>query len=183
MGFCKALLLLGGESLVHRAARMALAAGVDSCVVTVPPPPLQDDVIHAVDGLSVHIVANQRMEEGLIGSVRTVLECFAEPIEKLALLPVDCPLASVELLQQVLAAVNNEHVIAAPEREGHFGHPIAFGRAHIANLFSAMADRGARSLLKSAGAEIRTVPCNDDLAFANVNTVESLNRFGLQRPR
>ena len=74
LGRPKQLLTREGETLVHRAARLALASGASRVLVVVGAK--ADDVARAVSDLTVECVVNAQWRTGLAGSVRIAAEAL-----------------------------------------------------------------------------------------------------------
>lgn len=160
LGRPKQLLALGGEPLVHRAARLALEAGATPVWVV-----LGADggaVRAAVADLPVRCVYNAEWEEGVASSIRSgVVAAGAwEPAPTaLLVLLVDQPRVDAPLLERLLA----EHR-AAPGRRvacaygGGLGVPALFPAADFQALGRLRGDRGARALLRDAREAVIAVP-------------------------
>mgnify|MGYP006198170919 CR=1 FL=1 len=89
LGRPKQLLTRDGETLVHRAARLAVASGAARVRVIVGAH--ADDVVAAVRDLPVECLVNPRWNEGLAGSVRVAVNALAAHDRATLLLTCDQP--------------------------------------------------------------------------------------------
>jgi len=60
----------------------------------------------------------------------------------------DMPYLQPETIQALAGAIGQGAQIAAPVWQGRRGNPVAFGRAHLADLLRLHGDEGARGLLR-----------------------------------
>ncbi|MFH1809108.1 MAG: XdhC family protein [Pseudomonadota bacterium] len=178
MGQPKALLMLDGETLVHRLARISLEAGARPCLVTVPSDATGAAIRAAVADLDVVPVENRRPQQGLIGSIRTALDLVGDAAGALAVAPVDCPFFDAELLRTLIQEASTSHV-AVPEHDGRTGHPAVFGRGLFASLRDATADAGAAAVVEHEGARVQRVAVADPRVLCDLDTPDEAQRYGI----
>jgi molybdenum cofactor cytidylyltransferase len=70
----------------------------------------------------------------------------------------DMPFIQSSSIERVIAGLE-EGGISVPVQDGHYGHPVAFGRAFGPELMALTGDRGAKPLF--AQATVREVPVDD----------------------
>ncbi len=172
LGRPKQSLVLGGETLIERSARVAIEAGLWPVFAVVH----RDAAFaHGLGQRGCRVLVNDQADEGMAASVRCgVRAAMMEP---------DVPGAVILTCDQV--AVRPEHLrslCASPQRicgsryAGKTGVPAYFPAAYFAELLQLTGDAGARDLLRKAAA-LET----EDLAF-DVDTEEDLHvarrRFG-----
>lgn len=146
-GSPKQLARLGGESLLRRAARVALACGPAGCVVVLGAraPRLRRELA----GLGVRVVVNLRWREGLSRSLAAGV----------AALPVEARSVLVLLADQAALGPADLEVLCACWRKAPrrmvatrvgdtLGPPAILPRSHFAALRRLGGDRGARKLLR-----------------------------------
>jgi len=160
LGQPKQLLRLAGESLVHRAARLALAAGCDPVLVVIGARGAA--VAQALAGLGVACVPNPEWREGMAASIRSgvarLRHCDPPPSGLLILLS-DQPAVDADCLRSLLDA-HHEH----PERRVACsyaetpGVPALFPPADWDALLALRGDRGAQALLSADPASLLQVP-------------------------
>jgi len=173
----KQLAELGGEPLVRRAARAALAAGCDPVVVVLGAQ--AGAVAGALAGLPLTQLRNEAWEEGMAGSLRAGLAAADEaaPAARGALLLVaDQPAVDAALLGRLLARFE-EGGAARPVAcayGGSHGVPAILPRSLFPELAALRGDRGAKAVLAAHRAELLEVPFPD--GELDVDTEEDLAR-------
>ena len=175
LGRPKQLLTRDSETLVHRAARLALASGASRVLVVVGAH--ADDIAAAVSDLPVACLVNARWREGLAGSVRLVAKILVNHEGATLLLACDQPALDASHLRALQATA--EHApsgSAATDFDGRVGVP-AWLSADILRHARTLpdGDRGLRGILNAGGFHIAAcdapalahdIDTPDDLAFA-----------------
>jgi molybdenum cofactor cytidylyltransferase len=200
LGQPKQFLIYKGETLIHRAARLALAAGASPVFVIVPPenapapatvtvtPFPSDAYTQALAGLPLTVLANPEAATGLGSSLRlgiTALTTRAPQTERVLLMVCDQPLLREHHLQALLtahagsptgiAAASFQPLGQPPERPGV---PAIFSRKHFPALAAATGDQGARTLLRTL--PITTVPIPE--AATDIDSPEDLRLLETNPP-
>jgi len=143
IGGPKALLRIGGESFLARAARVLAGPGVDAVAAVV-----DRQVLAAQPGAAATLLLNPRPEDGMLSSIlRGLDEAEAAGADAVLLHPVDHPLVEPATVDRVVAGLRGGAVIAVPAHGSRRGHPGGFARAAWAALRAAPAARGARAVL------------------------------------
>jgi nicotine blue oxidoreductase len=176
MGGPKALLTLGTETFLARAARLLRRPGLTRVTAV-----LGHDAerVARESGLSadVHVVVNRRFQEGMLTSILAGLEAAeAEGAEAVLVHPVDHPLVDAETVDAVMAALRAGATIALPSHAGRRGHPAGFARASWAALRAAPAEEGARGVLARHPEWIQHVPAGPH-CLVGVNTPDDYRRL------
>ncbi|HEY3269870.1 MAG TPA: nucleotidyltransferase family protein [Geothrix sp.] len=142
MGGPKALLQLGAETLLHRAARTALAAGCGPVVAVI------GDWNPDLDELDVQTIFNSAAAEGMASSLRLGIAALPPEAEAALLLTVDQPAVDVPLLRRLLAlaAIDPERPAACAYAET-LGIPAVLPRRLFPELMALRGDRGAKTIL------------------------------------
>jgi molybdenum cofactor cytidylyltransferase len=147
LGQPKQLLKREGETLVHRAVRMALATQPARVLLVVGGD--ADAVRAAVAGLDVEITVNTAWEEGLASSVRMAAIALADSQAPCLLLGCDQPALQVSHLQQLLeGAAVSESACAATMHGDAMGIPVVVSPAVLAEARALVGDRGLRAVLQ-----------------------------------
>lgn len=153
LGRPKQLLTRDGETLVHRAARLALASGAARVLVIVGAH--ADDIAAAVGDLPVECLVNARWSEGLAGSVRVAADSLATHAHATLLLTCDQPALDVAHLEALLDAARLASSGAAATRLGdRVGVPAVVAPALLRAALAVQGDRGLRDVLNAAGAGV-----------------------------
>lgn len=158
LGQPKQLVRFRGETLVHRAARLALEAGFAPVHAVIGAE--REAVAAALSDLPVTCVLNSEWPTGLAGSIRAGA----------AHLPAGC--AGVLLLVCDQVALTVEHLVALREAfraapglpaasayGGGLGIPALFPASLFPDLLRLQGDRGAKALLNPGA--VRAVPFSD----------------------
>ena len=146
-GGAKQLAVVDGEPLVHRACRIALAAGLDPVLVVLGAH--ADAVAAALADLPVRTLVNPRADEGMGTSVACAAAALAaDPVvTALAILLADQPDIPPDHVRALAAAAAP---VAATRHSGTLGAPAAFARSMFPALAGLTGDQGARDLIASS---------------------------------
>lgn len=164
---------VGGQPLLARQARAALATGAP-VIVTLPPPdhPFSPARLAAIGGLALARLEVAGAAEGMAASIRTAVAALPAATTGLLILLPDLPELDTEDLQRLLAAHEAAPgtICRATAEDGTPGHPVLFP----ARLFPALAglhgDQGARAAL--AGERPLPVPLPGRRATRDLDTPE-----------
>ncbi len=154
LGRPKQLLTRDGETLVHRAARLALESGAARVLVIVGAH--ADEVCTAVAALPVECIANPAWSSGMAGSLRLAAEALAAHAGATLLLVCDQPALEVAHLHALREAAQRVPSGSAATRFGErLGIP-AWVCAPLLQKASTLkdGDRGLRDVLNAASVEI-----------------------------
>ncbi|HEV7269379.1 nucleotidyltransferase family protein [Pseudoxanthomonas sp.] len=153
LGRPKQLLTREGETLVHRAARLALASGASRVLVVVGAQ--ADDVARAVSDLTVECVVNAQWRTGLAGSVRIAAEALATHAETTLFVTCDQPALGVAHLLTLLDASRRAPSGSAATRFGdRVGIPAVVAPTMLHAALAVQGDRGLRDVLNAADAGV-----------------------------
>jgi molybdenum cofactor cytidylyltransferase len=152
LGQPKQLLLIDGESLLHRTARLAVEAGCRPVIVVL-------GFEHArmqskVEDLAISVAVNETWTEGMGGSLRCGMQALmqaAPSSENVLVLVCDQPRLNETYLETLLdahEARNQNESMTASRYGGRTGVPAIFPREHYARLLESKGDEGARKLLR-----------------------------------
>ncbi|MBI1297987.1 putative selenium-dependent hydroxylase accessory protein YqeC [bacterium] len=161
MGEAKQLLDLGGEPLVVRAARTALA-GTASHVIVVSG--ARGEAVHAAlrpllaQTERLHLVHNPAWESGQATSVLAAMDALPTGCEAVQFLPVDQPFVPPTLLRVLWERWRGGADLVAPNVDGEMrGAPAVFDQRYFAALRQLHGDQGARPILRQNSADVVTV--------------------------
>ena len=155
LGRPKQLLVWQGETLVRRAARAALAAGVDELIVVTGAE--RDAVAAALAGLDLRVVENEGWAEGIGSSIATGVRAASGAA--VLLLLADQPGVDAALLAELIAGMEAGHERVACAYGGVIGVPALFsGASDLVALRGLSGDRGAAQLLRRTGAAVLAIP-------------------------
>ena len=155
LGRPKQLLSWQGETLVRRAARAALAAGVDELIAVVGAE--RDAVAAALAGLDLRVIENPRWPEGIGSSIAAGVRAASG--EAVLLMLADQPGVDAALLAELIAGMQAGHERVACAYAGVIGVPALFSSpSDLAELRELSGDRGAQRLLRQPGRPVLAVP-------------------------
>ncbi|MFI5119753.1 MAG: NTP transferase domain-containing protein [Thermoanaerobaculia bacterium] len=157
LGVAKQLLVIEGEPLVRRAARLALATSpIDAVLVTGDGARAVED---AVRGLAVRCVAAEDFDEGMGRSLAAGLRHLDPACAGALVVLCDQPALTAEHLARLVEVWEGApESAAASGYAGTVGVPSVLPRAWFPRLMAARGDRGARDLLREHAGEVRVVP-------------------------
>ncbi len=148
LGRPKQLLVRGGETLAHRAVR--LAAGTSPRRLLVVSGAFRDDVEKALTGLDCESVFNENWESGLAGSLRSAAAALADHAGPVLIVGCDQPALEGAHLSQLLAGAASVGC-AATSQGGVPGIPAVVPAAMLREADALSGDRGL-------GARLRGLP-------------------------
>jgi molybdenum cofactor cytidylyltransferase len=154
--------MIGGETLVQRAVRLAIEAGLSPVILVAA------DEALIVAG--AEIVLNEAASEGMASSIRCGVNAV-QGCDGVVLMACDQPALSVEHLQALIAEPAE---IAGSAYAGRVGVPAYFPSLSFESLLALEGDAGARELLRG----VRQVP-QENLSF-DIDTKEDLARWQTQ---
>jgi len=161
---------IGGEPLLRRMARMALATGQP---VTIALPPDRPARRTALQGLPVQSVTVPHPEQGIAESLKAALATLP-PGRGLLLLLADLPDLTTADLTHLLTlwAQEPQAILRAAAEDGTPGHPVCFPPDLRDDLMTLKGDEGARSILIRHRARLQLVPLPGRHATTDLDTPE-----------
>lgn len=148
LGRPKALLLLGGRTLLARAAAAPLDAGLDPVVIVLGHAAADVQAAAGLpDDARVRVVVNDGWEEGMASSIRRGLEACGEPDAVLIALA-DQPDVQAARVRAVVDAWDGQAPLVVPVGEGRPTHPVLFARELYPELTALTGDVGGRSIVE-----------------------------------
>ena len=140
-GSPKQLVEIDGETLIHRAARIASEVG-ETIVVTTP----------QFADLEFQVIINEEAEEGIASSIRAgVAACDDDVLITLC----DQPYVTADHLR---ALANADAPIAATSYSGTVGVPAYFARQFRDELLALRGDHGAKRIIEAHRDVVKVIP-------------------------
>jgi len=164
----KQLYRIGGETLVRRTCRAALASGLAEVILVTghAERKVQEEVAD-LDLLSAH---NPAYRDGQSGSVRCGLARVSERAAGAMFLPVDQPGLDAAVIDGLLGEFDGPDSIVVPSYRGRRGAPVTFGRSWFGHLNRLRGDEGARPLLRELAAHVIEVDLETELPLVDIDT-------------
>lgn len=148
MGRPKQLEAVGGEAMVVRAARVALAAGAGPVAIVTG---AEADAVAALLGEqmpALDVIHNPDWESGQATSMKAALRALPASVEAAILMPVDQPYLDELLLRRLVQAWRTGADLVAPAIAGALrGAPALFDRRFWPELMAVTGDVGGRRVL------------------------------------
>ncbi len=174
MGKPKLLLPWKGEALIHRAARTALAGGLQPVVVVTGA--LHAEIQSALSDLPVQVVNNPDSEAGQSTSVRAGIRALPQTTQAVVFLLGDQPFVTPDLIRRLVATyLRNRPVILAPFVGEKRTNPVLFDHSIFDLLCQLQGDAGARSIFGQYPPA--AMPWADERLLLDVDTPEDYERL------
>jgi molybdenum cofactor cytidylyltransferase len=167
--------LVGGVSLVRRAALAGIEAGAGVIVVTGAH---ADAVVLELKGLPIRVVHNAAWEQGMGNSIACGIRAASEDPATLAALIclVDQPQVGAAQLRLLIDAhLRSPQRIVAADHGATLGPPCLFPRRFFAGLAALDGTQGARRILQAHPAEVERIAMPG--AAIDLDTPEDYARF------
>jgi molybdenum cofactor cytidylyltransferase len=160
MGMPKQLLQFGGETMLRRAASVALEAGCRPVVVVTGAHAARSR--EALCGLDVREAENPQWESGISSSVRVGIEAVvAVNPEAVAVVLMLCdqPFMTRDIITGLVRAHRETNCsIVASRYGGSYGVPALFGKAHFAGLTTLEGAAGAKQVIQKHLPKVHLLP-------------------------
>ena len=172
-GRSKPLLQFQGETLVRRAVRTAIQAGLSPVIVVTGY--RSDDVVQSLDGLDSEVVENPDWETGQSSSIRAGIQQLGSRCGAAIFMLVDQPFASWELLEALMEQHQKTlSPIIAPMVDDKRSNPVLFDRVTFEELSTIKGDTGGRAIMGHF--EHSWLPWLDQRILLDIDTPEDLER-------
>lgn len=172
----KPLLDFGGEPLIRRVVRQAVASRLADTQVVVGY--RGEEIGFALAGHAVSIVDNPRWSEGQSTSVRAGVSHLPSSTEAALFINADQPFVTTELIDRLVATWKRTGAgIVVPACEGRRGSPVLFAHRLFSELEAIEGDRGGRQLFERHEHELHEMPWSEPLALADIDTEDDYRRL------
>ena len=177
LGRPKQLLDWGGQPLVRVVAEEALRATFDRVLVVVGGP-AQHDVVAALGGLPVQIVANAAAASGQASSLHAGVRALPGGCLAFVVLLCDQPFVTAALLDVLIGSWHTLPApIIAPGYAGVRGNPVLFAATLAPALLAVQGDQGARAVIGAAPTRVRLVPRTDLREQEDIDTLAAYEQL------
>jgi molybdenum cofactor cytidylyltransferase len=124
------------------------------------------------------IVVNADWVTGQLSSIQAAIRSLpAGGTEGILVCPVDHPLVSAHLVEQLIAAFGaGGKLIVLPKHHGRRGHPVLFNAAVYEELLGASLEVGAREVVWNHAAEVTEVETEEEGVILNLNDPETVRK-------
>lgn len=164
---------VGGEALLRRLAREALASGADQTIAVLR----EDDPAReaALEGLDLSLCRNRQAAEGMGTSIAAAIRALGEEVDGALILMADMPEVTAADLDRLIAGFDpaeGRAIVRATTMSGAPGHPVLFGRRFFEPLAALEGDIGARDVLREHADFIVEVALPGECAVTDLDTQE-----------
>lgn len=175
LGRPKALLEVGRETFLVHAARVLRDGGAARLIVVVGD---AAEVRSVAEGVGDVVVINPDATTEQIASLRLGLDAVSEAADAVAVLPVDCPLVTVDTVQALAeAAARTTRPVVLPMYNGVGGHPVLVMRPFFQVIRESVAPDGLRGLIVEHGHDVEIVNVPDAGILVDIDTPREYDRF------
>lgn len=183
MGRFKALLPMGGESVIANVVRSFRQAGIERIAVVTGHNAEELEVV--LRKLGVDAIPNPDYERGMYSSVQAGVASLPPEVDACFLQPVDIPLVRPATIAALAARFALEQApITYPRFAGQRGHPPLISRYLFAEILAGKGDGGLRALLTNHQGAASDVNVLDEGIVLDMDTpedYEQLARLALRR--
>jgi CTP:molybdopterin cytidylyltransferase MocA len=183
LGRAKQLVEIDGETMVRRAARMALETGPAQGLIVVGAG--ADAVWRAVADLALTRVDCADWATGLSATIRAAVRALDAGVDAALLVLCDQPALEAAHLRKLVQLWRADPGRAvASSYAGTLGVPAVLPRSWFASLGALTGDRGARELLRDRSADVGLVPAAALARDVDLySDLDALRRMRQQEPR
>lgn len=171
LGKAKQLLEFKGESLVRRAATLALEISNKVIVVVGAQ---EDKIREELIGLNIFLCINKDYEQGIASSIHegvTAMQKRFPQITGIIFIVCDQPFISGDLLKQLIESseLSNKGIAASSYGET-VGTPVLFQKKYFSVLIQLRGDQGAKKIIQNNIEDVSTVAFPEGII--DIDTVE-----------
>lgn len=171
LGRPKQLLDFGGEALLRRVIRQALASDLAEVILVLGHE--GEAIAAAVGELGQRVVINPAYEAGQSTSLRCGLRAVDPRVAAVMFLLGDQPHVGAEIINTLIRAFRESAApIVVPTYGGTAGNPALFAREIFPELAAIEGDRGAREIVQRYGDRVLRVPVSDGPPPRDIDTEE-----------
>ena len=157
MGEPKQLLPFGNSTIIETAIGNMLGSTLDEVIVIIGHE--SERVRRKIQNKPVKVLFNPDYQEGMLTSAQCGVQALPEWADAFALMLVDQPFITPDLINRVVDAYNGtDKGIALPSYNYRRGHPVIFNRRYASDILALKAESdGIRSLFRKNADDIHYV--------------------------
>lgn len=173
----KPLLPLGEHSILENTIHNFQKAGMDDIVVVVGYK--RRELIPILKRLQVKIAINEDYDQtDMLESVKIGLKVMPADTRGILLCPVDIPLIMPSTINKLVETGKKSDALALiPTYQGHWGHPLLFGRRIASEILKYRGDNGIRGVLRKFPDRIQSIDVPDANMLMNINRPEDYEKL------
>ena len=157
MGEPKQLLPFGDSTIIETITDNMLGSGLDEVIIIIGHE--SEKVRGKIQNKPVKVVFNPNYQEGMLTSAQRGVQALPEWADAFALMLVDQPFITPDLINRVVDAYKStDKGIALPSYNYRRGHPVVFNRRYASDILALKTESGGiRSLFKKNAEDIHYV--------------------------
>lgn len=170
----KPLLAVDGRTALEGLIEAARGAGIGSIIVVTGHERSQiEEVLRKADVTEAY---NADYKDGMFTSIRTGLAKALEldapsgSMKGVLLMPVDCPLISIQVLRRIMDAAGNN--FAVPTYEGKKGHPLFIPKELMEDILAYDGEGGLKAVTDRYWDRMDRIPVNEEGCIMDMDTPE-----------
>lgn len=177
MGQLKALLPIGGHTMLERVLMLFKSVGIKDIIVVSGHEHEQIEAM--LSGAEVQSLYNPLFTQGMFSSVQTGVACLEKEVEGFFILPVDIPLLQVDTILALLTAFQaaGPEIILHPCFKGKRGHPPLISAALAGAILHWDGAEGLRGFFRQYEGEQLNIEVNDEFILFDIDTPEDYRRI------
>ena len=166
----KLLLTVGGVPLVRHITQILLASMVEELVVVLGHEAQQ--IEHALSGLQVKPVYNERYGEGQMTSVYAGMEALTQESDGVMVCLSDQPLLTVKDINALIRAFSKRRdgEVVVPTYRGQRGNPIVLANEHRRSILNGQRNLGCKHLIDNNPDIVTAVEWDCDHVVVDIDT-------------
>jgi molybdenum cofactor cytidylyltransferase len=173
MGRPKALLPLGGQTLIARVVETIRASGVVGTIVVVTGHQ-EEQIEHELPDCNVQFVHNSDYADGeMLSSVKVAVRAIANQCDAFFLVLADQPLVNASTYQML---ARHDGLIVQPTFDGKRGHPILIRANAIDEILSLPRDATLKTFTSTHRDQTKEIPVDDPGILTDIDTPTDYDR-------
>lgn len=180
-GGMKQLARVGGEPLLLRVVKAALASALDRTILVLGfgageiIRELGDELTHP----ALSVVTNMEWQEGMATSLRAgMARAMCPSLDSIMIILGDLPLLNSRMIDLVLKAYRiSGKGICLPVRDGRWGHPICLSSRYFDALMLVEGDQGARDIIRRNWSQVHQFDTRGNECFLDVDTRYDIDKL------
>jgi molybdenum cofactor cytidylyltransferase len=170
----KLLVTVEGDTMVRRAVRNAVAAGLDPVIVVTGHE--REQVQAALQGEQVTFVHNPSFADGLSTSLAAGVKALPDTSDAVVVCLADMPLLTPRVIERLASAFDpvEGRAICVPTWKGKRGNPILWDARFASEMLDVSGDVGARHLLGVHDEHVCEVAMDDAAVLEDVDSPADL---------
>ncbi len=181
-GGMKQLAIVGGEPLLLRVVRAALASALDRTILVLGfgageiIRELGDELSHP----ALSVVTNTEWRAGMATSLRAGMVRVGASSDSIMIILGDLPLLNFRIIDRVLSAYRiSGKEICLPVRDGRWGHPICLSSRYFDDLMLVEGDQGARDIIRKNWSHVHQFDIRGNECFLDVDTRRDMDQLNV----